>query len=106
MREPSLQRLFHDMANPPQDLEGIQNRELQATQVRTRCYQDFAKVYNDMGFIPHYCVDVSAWCDMEINVAQPPMQQPWTWVAEVMQRVKTKMTVALRRFIVLHCRRQ
>jgi hypothetical protein len=98
MREPTLQRLFHDMANPPQDRFALDNKALHATQVRTKCYQDFAKVYNDMNFIPHFAVDVSAWCDVQICVDQPPKQHAWTWVAETMGKIRTKMSIVMRRF--------
>ena len=48
MREPSLQQPFHEMANPPQTREGEYNHELHATQVRTRCCEDFTCACNHM----------------------------------------------------------
>ena len=98
MREPSLQMLFHTMANPLQTREGQDNHELHATQVRTRCYEDFACAFNDMMLVPHYAVDVSAWCDVQIDVSRPPEQRDWIRVAESMQKLKTRMSVLLKRF--------
>jgi hypothetical protein len=97
MREPALQFLFHDMANPMQSRGAMENG-MGVSEVRTHCHMKFADSFNNTSLIPHYSVDVSLWVNVMIDVSSPPFQKHWTWVAEAMQDIKKKMTIVLRNF--------
>ena len=100
MREPNLQGLFHEMANPLQMSQTRQALEEGAgvSAVRTSCYIKFAEAFNDSRLCPHFAVDVKLWVNVEIDVSIPPEQKPWIRVAEAMTEIKRKMTVTLRNF--------
>jgi hypothetical protein len=97
MREPVLQCLFHDMANPKQTRAALENG-MGVSEVRTQCHMKFADAFNDSAVIPHYAVDVSLWVNVMIDVSAPPFQKHWTWVSQAMQEIKKKMTIVLRNF--------
>ena len=97
MREPSLQHLFHSMSNPQQTRAAVDEGN-GASEMRTRAYMDFAFVFNDHSFCPHFAVDVKLWVNVTIDVTLPPFQKPWIWVAEAMTEIKRKMTLTLRNF--------
>jgi hypothetical protein len=98
MREPQLQRLFHQMANPPQSRSDGAFEGNSVSELRTRSYTEFAEFFNDIQFIPHFAVDVKLWVNVDIDVSRPPFQKPWTWVAQTMTEIKRKMTIAMNRF--------
>ena len=98
MREPGLQNLFHEMANPLQTRQALEEGA-GVSAVRTRCYIDFANAFNDKNFCPHFAVDVSLWVNVDIDVSVPPFQKPWIWVAEAMAEVKRKLTLTIRNFM-------
>ena len=97
MREPNLQSLFHEMANPLQTRQALEEGA-GVSAVRTRCYIDFAAAYNNSNLCPHFAVDVSLWVNVVIDVSVPPDNKPWIWVAEAMTEIKRKMTLTLRNF--------
>ena len=97
MREPSLQLLFHEMANPLQTRQALEEGA-GVSAVRTRCYIDFAAAFNNSSLCPHFAVDVSLWVNVDIDVSAPYEQKPWIWVAEAMTEIKRKMTLTLKNF--------
>lgn len=98
MVEPGLQDLLHRMANPEQGRAAIDNPEARITAVRTQAYQEFAAQYNNHQVDPTFKVDVALWLGLQIDVTMPPAQQPWTWVAETMAYLRTKVNTALVNF--------
>lgn len=97
MREPNLQGIFHEMANPLQTRQAL-DEGAGASAVRTSCYIKFAEAFNNSSLCPHFAVDVKLWVNVEIDVSVPPEHKPWIWVAEAMTEIKRKMSVTLRNF--------
>ena len=92
MREPQLQRIFHELANPPQDRSATDNPDMRISAHRTKLYQEFCAVFNDPLFDPTFSVDIAAWCDIDVDVSAPAEERGWVWVACTMKDIKTKMT--------------
>ncbi len=98
MREPSLQILFHEIANPDQSRNALQPG-YDIISIKTKNHMLFADSFNDMNLCPHYAVDVSLWTNVIIDVTQPPFIKPWTWVTEAMIDIKKRMSIVMKNFM-------
>ncbi len=97
MREPSLQALFHEIANPDQSRNALQPGQDLVT-VKTRNHMKFAEAFNNQSLCPHYAVDVSLWVNVKIDVSQPPVTWAWTRVTEAMIDIKKRMSIVMKNF--------
>jgi len=98
MREPSLQVLFHEIANPDQSRDALQPGQDLVT-VRTKNHMKFAEAFNNPALCPHHAVDVSLWINVKIDVALPPVTWAWTRVTEAMIDIKKRMTIVMKNFM-------
>jgi len=99
MREPSLQNIFHALANPVQDRAHADTVELRIQQQRTKLYQDFCSAFNDPSVDPTFAVDIAPWCDIDVDVSVPAEPRTWMWIAMTMKDIKTKMSRHIANFM-------
>jgi hypothetical protein len=99
MVDPRCLEIFGRMANPAQDRLAVQFPELRIVQVKQQLLEQFTSQFmNNVDVTPQAAPDISAWCELDYNVAMPPTTvRNWIWVrvrACVLVRVVTTRQVS------------